>query len=510
MGENETGPIRSVAIVGGGSAGWMCAAAMAHAFGDAVAITLVESEAIGTVGVGEATIPPIRQFNERLGIDEASFLRATKGSFKLGIEFAGWTREGESYFHPFGSYGADFDGASPFHHHWIARHLAGEVEGPIDDWCVAWQLARRGRFTHPSRDPRQVQSRLDYAYHFDATLYAKALRGYAEARGVTRLEGRVADTQLDAETGHVLTVELEDGRRVAAEMFIDCTGFRGVLIEGALGTGYEDWSRWLPVNRAVAIPCESAGEPLPYTRSTCRAAGWQWRIPLQHRTGNGYVYCDEYATPDEAEGVLRAHLDGAPTGDARHLRFTTGRRNAFWDRNVVALGLSAGFMEPLESTSLHLIQSGLMRLLTLWPDRAMSSHLRDEYNALTVAEYERIRDFLVLHYLANEREEPFWARMREVEITDALAHKIAQFRDNGYISLDGRELFGKPSWLAVFLGQGIVPARAPGLSASAAARGVPVAQRMAQTLSALEAAGEAAPTHAQALERVLTRLRAAE
>ena len=493
--------IRSVAVIGGGSAGWMAASALAHALGGAATVTLVESEAIGTVGVGEATIPPIRQFNTRLGIPEGDFLRATSGTYKLGILFRGWTRPGESYFHPFGHYGADFDAVAPFHHHWIAAHLAGEVDGPIDPWSLAWRLAREGRFLHPTRDPRQVQSRLDYAYHFDAVAYARTLRTYSEARGVTRLEGRVVHVRQQPESGHVEGVDLEDGRGVDADLFIDCTGFAGLLTEGALETGYEDWSEWLPADRAVAIPSESSGDPLPYTQATCREAGWQWRIPLQHRTGNGYVYTSRYTDPDTAEATLRAHLDGAPLADARHLRFTTGRRRQFWNRNVVALGLAAGFMEPLESTSLHLVQSGIMRLLALFPDRGFSPALRREYNSLTVAEYERIRDFLVLHYRANSRPEPFWAHMRNVPLTDTLAHKIEQFRRDGHISLDGRELFGKPSWLAVFLGQGITPERAPGLSWTADARAVPVRQRLAQVSDALTSATASAPTHADAVRR---------
>ena len=495
--------IKKIAIVGGGSAGWMTAAALANALGHSCDITLVESEAIGTVGVGEATIPPIRQFNQRLGISEAEFLRATKGSFKLGIEFVGWTKVGEKYFHPFGHYGADFDVHVPFHHYWLADQVGKKQAGPLDDFSICYMASKEGRFSHPTRDPRQMQSRLDYAYHFDATLYAQYLRSYSEARGVKRVRGRVNDVSLNSETGFIQDIKLEDGQIIDAELFIDCTGFRGVLIEDAMNTGYENWSKWLPCNRAVAIPCEKQDDILPYTRSTCHKAGWQWRIPLQHRTGNGYVYCDEFTSSDEAEQTLRANLDGTPIADAKHLRFVTGHRKKFWNKNCVAIGLSAGFMEPLESTSLHLIQSGIMRLLTLFPSNDFSPLLSEEYNKVTIEEYRQIRDFLVLHYIANKREEPFWKQMAALELSDSLQFKIDHFKDNGIISLDARELFGKPSWLAVMVGQGLLPSRAPGLSASAESRHVPVAERMVQVKSAIKEATQAMPRHADAIQAVI-------
>ncbi|MEP3655556.1 MAG: tryptophan halogenase family protein [Litorimonas sp.] len=500
---NTPNQVKRIVIVGGGSAGWMSAAALSNALGNSADITLVESEAIGTVGVGEATIPPIRQFNDRLGISEAEFIRATKGSFKLGIEFAGWTKEGETYFHPFGHYGADFDVHVPFHHYWLSDYVKGGQAGPLDDYSICYTASKAGRFAHPNRDPRQVQSRLDYAYHFDATLYAGYLRTYAETRGVNRIQGRVSEVLLDPQNGHIESVKLDGGKTINGDLFLDCTGFMGVLIEGAMKTGYEDWSNWLPCNRAVAIPSEGTGGPLPYTRSTCREAGWQWRIPLQHRTGNGYVYCDRYSTPEKAEQILRNNLDGPPIGSAKHLRFMTGRRKKFWNKNCVAVGLSAGFMEPLESTSLHLIQFAIMRLLTLFPDTEMSPLLAEEYNRLTTAEYERIRDFLVLHYIANEREEPFWKEMAALDISDALQFKIDHFRENGVISLDGRELFGKPSWLAVLIGQGVFPKRAPGLSGRAEARGVPVDIRFAQVKDAITAATDVMPSHPQAIQNLI-------
>lgn len=490
--------IDRVVIVGGGSAGWMTAAALANDLGNTCVITLIESEAIGTVGVGEATIPPIRYFNQRLGIDEATFVRETNGSFKLGIEFIDWSRKGRAYFHPFGHYGAEFDRV-PFYHYWMREHLNGDPT-PIDEYSIAWAASKAGKFAHPSPDHRNIQSRFDYAYHFDATLYAAYLRKYAEARGVTRIEGRVTDATMDAESGNIQSVTIEDGQTFEADLFIDCSGFFGLLIERTLNTGYEDWSHWLPCNRAVAVPCEKTSDIIPYTKSTAKDAGWQWRIPLQHRTGNGYVYCSDYLEADAAETELLSSLDGAPTADPKHLRFVTGRRRKFWNRNCVAIGLSAGFMEPLESTSLHLIQYGIMRLLALFPDRSMSPLLADEYNALTIAEYERIRDFLILHYSATQRDDTeFWRYCKHMPIPERLAYKIEHFRNHGMVISDERELFHNPSWIAVYLGQDIVPERAPAMASHRS--DVPVRQRMQQIRDAMSEAVNAMPTHQAFIER---------
>ena len=488
--------VQHACVLGGGSAGWMAAAALINAM-PGLRVTLVESEEIGTVGVGEATIPPIRVFNRRLGIDEATFLRETNGTYKLGIAFSGWDRAGADYFHPFGQHGAEFD-TVPFYHHWMAVWLRGEAAG-IDDYSMAWEAARRGRFARPARDKRLIQSTFDYAYHFDAGLYARFLRRYAEDRGVTRLEG-VAERVRRAGDGTVDAVALADGRTVEADFWIDCTGFRALLIGEALGTPYEDWSGYLPADRAVAVPCAKAGAPLPYTRSTCRAAGWQWRIPLQHRTGNGYVYCSSYETKEDAERTLLANLDGAPLSQPRHLSFTTGRRARFWHRNVVAVGLSAGFMEPLESTSLHLIQYAVMRLLALWPQRRDEPLLAREYDRLTTQEYERIRDFLILHYHANRRDEPFWRDRRDAPIPDTLAYKIEHFRAGGVLVAEDRELFANASWLAVYLGQNVLPERAPAIAGLR--EGVPVAERLAQIRRAMTEAGAAMPEHMDYIERV--------
>jgi tryptophan 7-halogenase len=491
-------PLKSIVIVGGGSAGSMTAAALSDAVGQTCAITLIESEAIGTVGVGEATIPPIRHFNRRLGIDEATFVRETQGSFKLGIEFVDWGRQGHSYFHPFGQYGAEFDQV-PFYHHWMRESLDGRVEGPIDDFSMCWAMARAGKFSHPSTDRRLIQSTFDYAYHFDAGLYAAFLRRFAESRGVTRMEGRVVDVALRSEDGFIDHVTLENGTQVAGEFFIDCSGFRGLLIEDALAAGYDNWQHWLPCDRAVAVPCEKAAFT-PYTRSTAKAAGWQWRIPLQHRTGNGYVHCSEFISEDEASAELLATLDGEPLASPRTLRFVTGKRREFWKRNCVAIGLSAGFMEPLESTSLHLIQYGILRLIALLPDAAMSPLLAREYNAQTAIEYERIRDFLILHYKASTRDDSaLWRYTAAMPIPDSLQYKIDHFREHGMLVADERELFANPSWIAVYLGQGITPARAPALAAMRSQ--VPVAERLAAIRSAMDEAVAAMPSHAEFVAR---------
>ncbi len=491
-------PLKSIVIVGGGSAGWMTAAALAEAVGRSCAITLVESEAIGTVGVGEATIPPIRHFNARLGIDEATFVRETQGSFKLGIEFVNWGKEGHRYFHPFGQYGAEFDSV-PFYHHWMREWLEGRIEGPIDDFSMCWAMARAGKFAHPSPDRRMIQSTFDYAYHFDAGLYAAFLRRYAEARGVVRREGKVVDVALRGEDGFIDAVTLDSGDRIAGEFFIDCSGFRGLLIEEALQAGYDNWQHWLPCDRAVAVPCER-GEFTPYTRSTARSAGWQWRIPLQHRTGNGYVHCSQFISADEAARTLLDNLDGKALADPRPLSFVTGKRRKFWDKNCVAIGLSAGFMEPLESTSLHLIQYGILRLLALLPDSAMSPLLAREYNAQTSREYELIRDFLILHYKASERDDSeLWRYCAAMPIPDSLQYKIDHFRTHGMLVADGQELFANPSWIAVYLGQGITPRQAPALSRMRP--GVPVAERMAQIAQAMEAAVAAMPEHGEFIAR---------
>jgi tryptophan halogenase len=435
----------------------MAAAGIARVAGalPGLEIELVESDAIGTVGVGEATIPQITLFNALLGIEEADFVRETNATYKLGIEFVDWTRIGDRYVHPFGFYGVDMKGIE-FHHHWLKGRTLGDTT-PLDAYSLAIAAGLRGRFAHPRPDqPNSPLSKMGYAFQFDAALYARYLRRLAESWGVRRTEGRIVDVERDAESGHVAAVTLQSGARLAGDLFIDCSGFRGLLIEGAMAAGFEDWSHWLPCDRALAVPCELGGDDQPLTRSTARGAGWQWRIPLQHRIGNGYVYSSEHISDDEAAATLLANLDGAPLGDPRPLRFQAGHRRRAWAGNVVALGLAGGFLEPLESTSIHLVQSGIARLMTMFPTRRFDQPEIDRFNAETIREYLDIRDFLILHYSATERDDsPFWNRCRTLELPEGLAYKIAMFRRNGRIFREHEELFTETSWLAVMVGQGV-------------------------------------------------------
>ncbi len=447
---------KQVVIVGGGTAGWMAAAALASYLGPLTRIRLIESDAIGTVGVGEATIPQIRRLNGLLGIDEREMLARTQGTFKLGIEFTGWRAPAHAYLHTFGRIGAVI-AQVPFHHYWL-RHVQEGGAADLWDFCLNNAAARENRFAHMERVGDSPIEGIAYAYHFDATLYAAFLREVAEGHGVARIEGRIVDVGLHAEGGDVAHVTLENGEAVAGDLFIDCSGFRGLLIGDAVGSAYEDWSQWLPCDRAVAVPCASAPELLPYTRAIARQAGWQWRIPLQHRIGNGHVFCSQFMGEDEATSVLMDALDGEPLAEPRVIRFTTGRRREFWRKNVVALGLSSGFLEPMESTSIHLIQSGVSRLLALFPRGGIAPADVAEYNRQMGREFELIRDFLVLHYHANGRDgQPFWDRMRTMAIPDTLAHKLDLFRANGRIFRDPEDLFTESSWLQVMVGQGVIP-----------------------------------------------------
>ena len=493
--------LRRIVVVGGGSAGWMAAAALADMVRGECKIALVESDAIGTVGVGEATIPPIKHFLQSLGIDEAEFVRATGASFKLGIRFDGWSRPGERYFHPFGTHGIGFDRV-PLLQYWLRESLAGDAE-PLEELAMAWAAAKLGRFAHPSRDPRMVQSTFDYAYHFDAGLFARHLRGYAEARGVTRIEGHVADVEIGGESGFIAGVALDDRRRIEGDFFIDCSGFAGLLIGRALGVDYLDWSRWLPCDRAVAAGCAITGPRPPYTRAIAGAAGWQWRIPLRHRMGNGHVYCSAFTSDEAAADALVDAMDAEPLAEPRRLRFTTGRREAFWHGNCLALGLAAGFMEPLESTSLHLVQSGITRFLALFPDRDGDPAGPSEYNRVTAREYERVRDFLILHYHANLRDEPLWRHCRETPPPDSLAYKMEQYRAAGRIVASQFELFQNASWAAVLAGQGVTPRRYDPLVDQRPQ--VDATARLAALRRIMREAAEAMPIHDEVLSRMTRR-----
>jgi tryptophan 7-halogenase len=450
-------PVRNIVIVGGGTAGWMSAAALAKVLEGQCRIRLVESDEIGIIGVGEATIPHIGEFNKALEIDENDFVRATQGTFKLGIEFVNWGGIGDRYIHGFGFVGQATQ-ALPFHHFWLRLAQAGKAS-PLEAYSINTVAAQQARFMPARKDMAgSPVADIAHAYHFDAGLYARYLRAYAEKRGVVRTEGKIAKVVQRAEDGFIEAVVLESGERVEGEFFLDCSGMRGLLIEQTLGAGFDDWSRWLPVNRALAVPCASAGPLLPLTRSTAHRAGWQWRIPLQHRTGNGHIYCSSFMEQDEAADILLKHLDGKALADPRPLKFTTGRRKTFWDRNCVAVGLSSGFLEPLESTSIHLINTAISRIISYFPHTGFDAADIAEYNRQTHWEYERIRDFLVLHYKATERDDSeFWNYCRTMPVPDSLQHKMDLFLSNGRIQRDGLELFADPSWLQVMVGQRLRP-----------------------------------------------------
>ncbi len=457
-----TSRVKRVVIVGGGTAGWMAATALTRFFDDGErSITLIESDAIGTVGVGEATIPPIRNFNAMLGIEENEFLRETRGTFKLGIEFVNWGKQGDRYFHPFGEYGQDLHGIA-FHQLYL-RELArsgSQAAGRIAEYSMSSVAAAMGKFGRPSAHAKTPVAQINYAFHFDASLYAAFLRRRAERQGAIRREGKIASVQRHGETGDVVSVTMEDGTAIKGDLFIDCSGFRGLLIEDALETGYEDWSKWLPMDRAIAVPTLNATTPAPFTRATAHSAGWQWRIPLQHRTGNGHVFSSAYMEEESARRILLDNLEGQPAADPRTLRFLTGMRKKAWSHNVVSLGLSSGFIEPLESTSIHLIQNGIARLFALFPDNPINPIERDEYNRGMREAYEDVRDFVILHYKATQRgDSEFWRYVRDMDVPDSLASRMDLWSSRGRVFRENAELFTTPSWVAVMLGQNVVPER---------------------------------------------------
>ena len=499
MPEDRSRSIKNIVIVGGGSAGWMTAAALSSMLpAEAVRIVLVESDQIGTVGVGEATIPDVLNFNAMLGIPEAEFLRETNGTFKLGIQFVDWGRMGETYFHPFGPIGVDMNGID-FHQYWL-RSEADRPNSRIEDFSLAAQAAKNGRFAPPAPDPRSVLSQLRYAYHFDATAYAAYLRRYAEARGVQRHEGIVTEVHQNGETGFLTAVELEDGTQLKGDLFFDCSGFRGRLIEQVLDVAFTDWSHWLVCDTAQAVACESSGALLPYTIATAKQAGWQWRIPTRERTGNGHIYASHWMDDDAAISSLLAGLDGQPLGEPRKIRFRTGHRQRLWEKNCIAIGLSGGFLEPLESTSLFLIQEGISKFLALFPNADMPESVRKEYNRQLVKKFEQVRDFIVLHYKATERDDSaLWKYCRNMDIPDTLAERIALFREAGRIFRYEDELFGKTSWIAVMLGQNIRPRTVDPIVATVAPS--EIARSLQSMTTAMSRAVAAMPTHQAFLQK---------
>ncbi len=442
--------IRKVVIAGGGTAGWTAAAALVRQLGPLLDITLVESEDIGTVGVGESTIPTARTFNALLGIDEAEFMRATQSTFKLGISFENWGEIGDRYIHSFGVVGKS-TWMGGFHHFWMQAKAQG-FGGDLGDYCLELKAAEGERFFTGENGP------LNYAYHLDAGLYGQFLRRMAEADGVKRVEGKIAGVRQSATDGSVEALVMESGQAVEGDLFIDCTGFRGLLIEQTLKAGYEDWDHWLPTNSALAVQTRSTEPAKPYTRAIAHHAGWRWKIPLQHRVGNGLVYCNEFMSDDEALALLQGEIEGETLIPPRLIRYRTGRRRKTWDKNVVALGLSSGFVEPLESTSIHMIMIGVTRLMQLFPFGGISQSVIDRYNRLADDELEKIRDFIILHYKATERtDSPFWDRVRQMEIPDSLAQRIELFRESAQVYQAPGELFQVDSWLQVLLGQRVEP-----------------------------------------------------
>lgn len=447
--------IKQLVIVGGGSAGWMTAAMLSKQLGPSVKITLIESQEIGTVGVGEATIPPIKNFNRLLGIDETEFLSVCNGSIKLGIEFENWLKKGHTYMHPFGSFAIDFD-YMPFPYYWLKANHLGDKR-PLQQFSIAWHLAKNNKFMQPTSNAAQLESKFDYAYHFDAGLYAKFLRKIAESHGVERKEGKITRVQ-QTPNNFISSVTLENGDTISADFFIDCSGQKALLLTETLNVEMLDWSQYLLNDSAIAIQSAHVSNLNPYTRSIAHESGWQWRIPLQTRMGNGNVYSSEFMNDDDALELLLGSLAGPTLTEPNLIKFQTGRKQQSWKHNCVAIGLSAGFLEPLESTSLHLIQSAIMRLIRLFPDKNCSLQLQQAFNQATQKEYEDIRDFIVLHYKATERDDsPYWQACKEMTVPDSLSNRIELFKEHGHLIIHDKALFKQENWLAVLTGQGILP-----------------------------------------------------
>ena len=495
MNQSSSNRIRKIVIAGGGTAGWMSAAALASMLSpDNVQIVLVESEEIGTVGVGEATIPDIISFNRMLGIDEAEFLKATNGTFKLGIEFSDWGKLGDKYFHPFGNHGADMNGID-FHQYWLHTRQTGNSNS-LEEYSMCAVAAKNMKFALPNDNPRSLLSQIGYAYHFDATAYALFLRDYAEKRGVIRIEGRIEQIVQDEKTENISALVMQNNQRVEGDFFFDCTGFKAKLLGETLGVPFHDWSKWLPCNSAQAVASERRGELLPYTKSMAKTAGWQWRIPTQHRTGNGHIYCADFMDDQQATDILMQGLDAPALSDPRTIRFTTGCRDKFWHKNCVAIGLSSGFLEPLESTSIFLIQQGISRFIALYPSLTPAEKVVEEYNRLMTREFNQVRDFIILHYKATQRtDSEFWRYCKNMSIPDSLQHKMELFQCAGRVFRDDHELFSTSSWVAVMTGQNIYPETPEPMLL-----GVPI-QNIEQSLQSMQRAMQQTsiqmPTHAE-------------
>jgi tryptophan halogenase len=447
--------VKNVVIAGGGTAGWITASLLVKILGKTINITLVESDQIGIIGVGEATIPPMLNFNNALGIDEKAFIKETKATIKLGIQFDNWKEKGHSYMHAFGSVGKNFPFCD-FHHFWTRSQELG-IESDFWDFSLNFQTAKNNKFSHLNQIEGNLPG-LSYAYHFDAGLYAKFLRSYSEKHGVKRIEGKIEKVIVDEQTGFVNNLILESGQSINGDLFVDCTGLRGLLIEQTLNTGFEDWSHWLPCDRAMAVPCESVTPVTPYTRSIAHSAGWQWRIPLQHRIGNGIVYSSKHMTDEQAKEILLGNLDGKVLAEPKIIPFKTGRRRKQWDKNVVSIGLSSGFLEPLESTSIHLIQTAVIRLIKHFPHQGIQEVELDSFNQQAKIEMEKIRDFIILHYKLNERNDSdFWRMCQRMDIPDSLTKKMELFKHTGKIFRDQDDLFTEVAWQQVMIGQGLIP-----------------------------------------------------
>lgn len=496
-------PVR-VVVLGGGTAGWMTAAGIARMLPGLAKVQLVESEDIGIVGVGEATLPHIRSFVEKLGIDEAAFMKATHATFKLGIDFRDFGHIGESYIHPFGSFGEELKGVG-FHHYWLELQRQG-LARPLGDYSLAVTAALANRFRPPAQDDT-LGSTYGYAYQFDATLFGPFMREFGTSIGVERHEGLVTSVERDSESGDVTALCLNDGRRIEGDLFIDCSGFRSLLLGQELGAGWEDWTHWLPCDRAAAMPCAHATDDIrPYTTATAMPAGWRWQIPLQHRMGNGYVFSSAHLSEDQACETIRASAEGKPLADPRILRFRPGRRTQSWSHNVIGVGLASGFLEPLESTSIYLAQMAITYLIELFPiGGGIDSCDRDEFNRLVDMEYDRVRDFLILHYNATTRDDSdFWNHVRTMKVPDSLADKLELWRRAGRIEKYSDGLFYDASWIAVYVGQGLLPERYDPRPALADPQNLSRAAEQLHAAIAQEVA--AMPQHREFLNREAARI----